>query len=746
MQESTVAADPATLTPVQQAYLAYLRGERIPMPAPPQQPTPQPTPLSAADHHHLHGFESPANFANFGNTPPSMQPVSLQSQLDASGSTAAVPGRGSQQQQTVTLRVSAADLADKRPPLSQSVSTGRADRRNRLKGSAPTASFASGREGYAESWFGDAGQTGALAHQHQLQHQARAGGSATAEEIAVLQRERSVAAALHHRESLAETSGQAMHLVSSTLPPQGGAASEGGGHGGRCGISSAAALAAATSGSGGGAHRPGSPVSYLDGLGSASAPAPTPLTRFDPEDEPMWNLVNAVRESYRIRAEAAAALESLGRDFSRDFSPAEHPHRRPARSLVIKASNIVSRLQAMGKGLEGAASIGLRVAQAGASERESIIHTLQTELHEMDVDCQRQLFAMRKRMESHALEVAHEMAAERELLVGCMREAEEDVDASGASYQRAMREKDQALALAGQARQAMMEAQDESGRMRKLAEEADRAREEAEEDGRRLADALAAEKESRRRDAQLAQQEADSLRAEAQGLRDQIADLEGTGSAAARRLRNAELEGGNLRSLASAAVDKLEVQTAEMAGLRGEIDEHRRSLLRKDEVIAQLEEQLRELREALGEVDSLKSIVAELQKVLQEAMKAGTWQQCRQILYHESLRYVSSAATHGKAPSAASASGGQRRQSSGAPRRQSTRLTDGAAIANLMANAPGGSDAGSSPRASSPGARSVSPSVTDGGTASAERRASHLLHAPVPAEPRDAPRRVKPGR
>ena len=135
-------------------------------------------------------------------------------------------------------------------------------------------------------------------------------------------------------------------------------------------------------------------TSYLDGLGSASAPAPTPLTRFDPEDEPMWNLVNAVRESYRIRAEAAVALEQLGRDFSRDFSPAEHPHRRPARSLVIKASNIVSRLQAM-EGPRGAAAIGLRIAQSGASERESIISTLQQELKLLDEDAQRELFSMK---------------------------------------------------------------------------------------------------------------------------------------------------------------------------------------------------------------------------------------------------------------------------------------------------------------------------------------------------------------
>ena len=139
-------------------------------------------------------------------------------------------------QQMVTLLVPAADLTGsvsaRRPKMSQPVSTGRADRRNHLKGSEPTASFGSGRAGYAESWFGDAGQTGALAHQHQLQHQARKGGSATASEWAAIQRERSVAACLHHRESIAEESGQALQLVASVPTMEEGG---GRGHGGRSG-------------------------------------------------------------------------------------------------------------------------------------------------------------------------------------------------------------------------------------------------------------------------------------------------------------------------------------------------------------------------------------------------------------------------------------------------------------------------------------------------------------------------------
>lgn len=53
-------------------------------------------------------------------------------------------------------------------------------------------------------------------------------------------------------------------------------------------------------------------------------------------------------------------------------------------------------------------------------------------------------------------------------------------------------------------------------------------------------------------------------------------------------------------------------------------------------------------REHARETTRLQMIVRELQRVLAEAMMANSWVGCRQILYHESLRYVPTAATHGK--------------------------------------------------------------------------------------------------
>ena len=55
-----------------------------------------------------------------------------------------------------------------------------------------------------------------------------------------------------------------------------------------------------------------------------------------------------------------------------------------------------------------------------------------------------------------------------------------------------------------------------------------------------------------------------------------------------------------------------------------------------------------EARAQASESTRLQIVVRELQKVLAEAMMATSWTTCRQLLYYESLRYVPTAATHGK--------------------------------------------------------------------------------------------------
>ena len=47
----------------------------------------------------------------------------------------------------------------------------------------------------------------------------------------------------------------------------------------------------------------------------------------------------------------------------------------------------------------------------------------------------------------------------------------------------------------------------------------------------------------------------------------------------------------------------------------------------------------------------LEALLAEVQTVLREALDATSWTECRQLLYHESLRYCPTAATHGRGDS-----------------------------------------------------------------------------------------------
>ena len=56
----------------------------------------------------------------------------------------------------------------------------------------------------------------------------------------------------------------------------------------------------------------------------------------------------------------------------------------PTRSLVIKASNIVSRLQATAKALEAAATHALSTGNRGSAERDATISALSEEVDAMD--------------------------------------------------------------------------------------------------------------------------------------------------------------------------------------------------------------------------------------------------------------------------------------------------------------------------------------------------------------------------
>ena len=83
--------------------------------------------------------------------------------------------------------------------------------------------------------------------------------------------------------------------------------------------------------------------------------------------------------------------------------------------------------------------------------------------------------------------------------------------------------------------------------------------------------------------------------------------------------------------------------------LEAELEAERAAHAATKEELAQgadhLEHRIREAHQGAAE---LRAYVAELQSVVREAYDANTWAASRKVLYHESLRYIPTAATHGR--------------------------------------------------------------------------------------------------
>jgi len=135
-------------------------------------------------------------------------------------------------------------------------------------------------------------------------------------------------------------------------------------------------------------------------------------------------------------------------------------------------------------------------------------------------------------------------------------------------------------------------------------------------------------------------------------------------------------------------------------------------VLERDEELLELDRRLKNALSEKREVDALRTCVIELQTVLKEALKAGSWKQCRQILYHESLRYVPTAATHGKAEGGKGAKGlkavalSKVDEGVPQPKARDGKLLDGNSISKLLAmkDAGGGAEGGGMPPGSDGGA------------------------------------------
>ena len=109
------------------------------------------------------------------------------------------------------------------------------------------------------------------------------------------------------------------------------------------------------------------------------------LSRFEGEADEMSKLAASLREAALARNFSARAVEGIAADFERDFRPG-NGQRGCASSIVVKASNVVSRLQTALSSLEGHASLCLNMAHLGAAERESMLRSLRDDAIRRDVD------------------------------------------------------------------------------------------------------------------------------------------------------------------------------------------------------------------------------------------------------------------------------------------------------------------------------------------------------------------------
>ena len=340
------------------------------------------------------------------------------------------------------------------------------------------------------------------------------------------------------------------------------------------------------------------------------------------DEEPhIAGLLSSCHESEKAREEAGAAIEALSLDFHRDFSPNDNPYRRPARALIIKASHTITRLQETNKSLESSANQCVNKLQLTTREKEVMISALQAEVRRLDFE----FISMQRQVENHRVYVDGGVSALKAVLLKALSDADGELDNArskiGVSHEllvdtkAALEQRDQRLAMTLNANAQLEEERDEARRQLDL------------------------ELEAHRRDQARAQDEVDKLTAENNMLNGVVDELK----SCVKRLRSAEAEGANLRKHAAAAADKIGVLDENVTEMKQRVRDAERAVEEKDARIRELESELREASSHVHEArESLKhkESITGLQAVLRDAMRATSWQQCRQLLYHESLRYV----------------------------------------------------------------------------------------------------------
>ena len=143
--------------------------------------------------------------------------------------------------------------------------------------------------------------------------------------------------------------------------------------------------------------QPSQPAQQLFSVGTALMPA---LSRFQGEAVEMRSLALGLETAAQTRSWCARAIDDLSADFERSF-PAPSNQRGQASVLVIKSSNIASRLQEALRSLEESAANCLNISHEGASERESMIGVLQAAVAERDVEELQVQAALLRAQEQH---------------------------------------------------------------------------------------------------------------------------------------------------------------------------------------------------------------------------------------------------------------------------------------------------------------------------------------------------------
>ena len=448
-----------------------------------------------------------------------------------------------------------------------------------------------------------------------------------------------------------------------------------------------------------------------------------PLSRFRGEDEEMRTLSRILQRSARERSAAVLALESVERDFERDF-PASGGQRFAVGQLVARSAQISAKLEATCRSLEAAAGASLATSQHGAIEREATIRALQHELECGEQEMTNEVLAAQYHLtlENQLLQ-RQARATERVLLVD-LRRAEHLIERRDDIIEelRVFKEEEQnnrELTIEEERIQLVEHLQNVSVRrmlkmdlargwtawmalfkhltnlkrragsrfrnaalhacIRKWVHEYPpkgsirRVVEPLEEQIRDLDRALTGVREQLKKEKEAhkwAQERLDEASGKASKEKEmRVAHLM---RIAVQRIMMLELSRGwstwhaevkRTRAMRDRAIKRFSNQGL-FRGWNAWVKKHppagkaenfelaiKRERKAHERTKALLAERTRErdaAREHARETSRLQMIVRELQRVLAEAMMASSWVACRQILYHESLRYVPTAATHGK--------------------------------------------------------------------------------------------------